>query len=305
MGPRHELATSEVTFCVGATGAQGGSVARALLRRGRPVRALTRHAGSPAARALAGLGATVVEGDLSDLSTLTTLLDGCSSVFGVTNYWEHFGSEVVHGKNLVDAAARAKVRHLVLSTLPSPEALSRGELVVPHMESKAAIESYAKRCGELRSTFVHVAFYYENFLSWFIPRVDADGCLTFGFPQGDTPLAAVSVDDLGEVVARLLEPSERRQLGVVGDDLPCAAYADVLTRVLGREVRYRHVEAVDYARLPFPGAADLAAMFDLNRRFIPSRAEDLAATRALSPDVLSFEAWATAHADQLRAVCST
>lgn len=294
---------SELTFCVGATGAQGGSVARALLRDGHAVRALTRDAASPAARALAELGATVVEGDLSDLAKLTGLLDGCSSVFGVTNYWEHFGNEVVHGKNLVDAAARAKVRQLVLSTLPSPETLSRGELVVPHMESKAAIESYAKRCGELRTTFVHVAFYYENFLSWFIPRADADGCLSFGFPQGETPLAAVSVDDLGTVVTRLLERPELRHLGVVGDDLPCAAYADILTEVLGREVRYRHVESAAYARLPFPRAADLAAMFDLNRRFIQSRAEDLAATRALSPGVLSFRAWANAHADQLRAAC--
>jgi hypothetical protein len=111
------------------------------------------------------------------------------------------------------------------------------------------------------------------------------------------------VDDLGQVVAQLLEQPALRHVGVVGDDLPCAAYADVLTRVLGREVRYRHVESADYARLPFPGAADLAAMFDLNRRFIPSRSADLAATRALSPDVLSFDAWATAHADQLRAVC--
>jgi uncharacterized protein YbjT (DUF2867 family) len=294
---------SELTLCVGATGAQGGSVARALLRRGRAVRALTRHPSSPAAQALSALGASLFEGDLGDLAQLHRAMEGCTSVFGVTNYWEHFGSEIAQGKNLVDAAVSRKIRHLVLSTLPSPEALSHGQLAVPHMESKASIEAYARRFGGLTTTALHVAFYYENFLSWFVPRPSADGTLAFGFPQGQTPLAAVSVEDVGDVVAAVLDQPALRHVDVVGDEQPCDAYAASMSEVLGKPVRYQPIEAADYARLPFPGAADLAAMFDLNRRFIPTRAVDLASTRALSPSVSTFRDWAHAHAAELRAAC--
>jgi uncharacterized protein YbjT (DUF2867 family) len=136
---------SELTLVSGATGAQGGSVARRLLARGQAVRALTRRASSPAARELAALGAELVEADLGDPSSLTAAMRGCSAVFGVTNYWEHAGLETVHGKNLVDAARAAEVPKLVLSTLPSSELLSGGAFSVPHFESKAAVEAYALR----------------------------------------------------------------------------------------------------------------------------------------------------------------
>jgi uncharacterized protein YbjT (DUF2867 family) len=298
---------AEPTLCVGATGLQGGSVARSLLRAGRPVRALTRDAASPAAARLRALGATVVEGDLSDLARLTTLMTGCRSVFGVTNYWEHLGDEIVHGKNLVDAAVQARVRHLVLSTLPSPELLSGGSIAVPHMASKAAIEGYA-RSSRLTLTFVHVAFYFENFLSWFVPRPGPQGVLQFGFPQGSTPLASVAIDDLGPVVAQILAEPARFAgacVGVVGDELTCDQYAAAMSAVLERAVRYQHVERADYAALPFPGAADLAAMFDLNRRFQHSRSKDVEQTRALHPGALSFAAWADTQRDALRRVCTT
>ncbi|MDB4973129.1 MAG: hypothetical protein JWN48_1470 [Myxococcaceae bacterium] len=296
---------ADLTLCVGATGAQGGSLARSLLRAGRRVRALTRDPRSASARALHALGAEVVTGDLSDLSALSTAMQGCDSVFGVTNYWEHFGSEIVHGKNLVDAASQAQVGHLVLSTLPSPEALSQGSIAVPHMESKAAIEAYARR-SRLCLTFVHVAFYYENFLSWFVPRPDRDGVLSFGFPQGAAKLAGVSVADVGPVVTQVLAQREHfagATLGVVGDELPCDRYAEVLTQVLGRPVRYVHIERSEYAALPFLGASDLAAMFDLNRRFVPTRRDDLASTRALHPGAQSFVSWAEQHRAQLWEAC--
>ena len=295
---------SEITLCVGATGLQGGSVARALLRAGETVHALTRSPRGDAARALRGLGAVVVEGDLSDLASLTSAMRGCTRVFGVTNYWEHFGTEVAHGKNLVDAAGQAGIQHLVLSTLPSPETLSRGAIAVPHMESKAAIEAYA-RGSKLRVTFVHVAFYYENFLSWFVPRPMPDAALGFGFPQGETPLAGVAIDDVGPVVARIFaDPSTFAgdTVGIVGDELTGAGYASALSAALGREVRYAHIACADYAGMPFPGAHDLAAMFDLNRRFITSRANEAARTRALHPRALSFAAWAGQHREQLLGV---
>ena len=295
----------ERTLCVGATGAQGGSVARALLRGGRGVRALTRDVHSAAAKDLAQRGAQVVQGDLMDLAQLTSAMEGCDSVFGVTNFWEHFGCEISHGKNLVDAAIQARVPHLVLSTLPSAEALSHGQISVPHLESKAAIEAYARK-SNVSVTFVHVAFYFENFLTWFPPRPDQAGTLSFGFPQGTTPLAAVAVEDIGPVVARILTERGRylgATVGVVGDELRGDQYAAELTRVLEREVRYTHIEREDYARLPFAAADDLAAMFDLNRRFLLTRNPEIQQTRSLHPDALPFSAWAWKNRAQLRAAC--
>src|SRR5690349_1026285 len=119
-------------FVTGATGAQGGAVARTLRARGLEVRCLTRNTSSAAGRELSRIGADVVQGDLADLSSLITLMRGCDAIFGVTNFWEHYGAEVMHGRNLVDAARANAVRHLILSSLESSAALSRGELLVPH-----------------------------------------------------------------------------------------------------------------------------------------------------------------------------
>ncbi|MET0340126.1 MAG: NmrA/HSCARG family protein [Polyangiales bacterium] len=295
----------DTTLCVGATGLQGGSVARALLARGLRVRALTRKPHGEAAASLRAQGAEIVEGDLSDLATLTRAMHGCTRAFGVTNYWEHFGSEVAQGKNLVDAAARANVQHLVLSSLASAEALSGGALAVPHMDSKAAIERYA-RLSPVPTTFVHVAFYFENFLSWFVPRPEADGALHVRLPQGETKLAGIAVADVGEVVASLFARAPRGEtIGVVGDELSLTDYASGLSTALGRDVRYTHVDPAAFAALPFPGAADLAAMFDLNRRFLHTRAADMHATRALHPRALAFADWASRNADALRAAVAT
>lgn len=289
---------SETTLVTGATGAQGGAVARTLLDRGQRVRAVTRSAESPAAKTLAALGAEVVACDLSDVCALARAAEGCTRMFGVTNFWEHFGTEALHGKNIVDAARDAKIQHLVLSTLPSSLELSGGRIEVPHFESKATVERYARERG-VPATFVHVAFYFENFISFFPPRGDA-----FGFPQGDTPLAGIAVEDLGPAVASIFANRAEwlgQTVGIVGEELTGSAYADVLSSVLDRKVQYSHVDPEAYAALGFPGAADLAAMFDLNRRFIPTRANDIAVTRSLVPNAQNFETWAEKNREKILA----
>jgi uncharacterized protein YbjT (DUF2867 family) len=293
---------------VGATGAQGGSVARRLLYINRhsfsgtpyAVRILTRVPDSPAAQALARAGAEVAGGSLDDIESLKAALEDCDLVFGVTNYWEHGEAEMRQGRNLVDAAASSNVLHVVLSTLPSSLALSDGRIHVPHFETKAAIEQHARSRLEA-VTFVHVAFYYENLLHWLRPRREADGTLSLSLPQGDTPLAAVSVDDVGPIVEAILHhPASFAgdTIGIVGDDLPVASYAAAMSRALGKKVTYRHIEREAFALEPFAGAEDLAAMFELNRRFIPSRRADLATSRYLHPGLRSFGHWmALNHAD--------
>jgi uncharacterized protein YbjT (DUF2867 family) len=214
-------------------------------------------------------------------------------VFGVTNFWEHFEKEHQHGRNLVEAVADSGVDWFVFSTLPSVVALSGGELEAPHFDIKARLEEYARGLG-VPGIYLHCAFYYENFLNFMPLSREPDGSLAFGFPQGDTPLAMVSAADVGGVVAAILErPAEFRDrvVGVVGDDAPCPYYAEVMSRRLGRKVVYRHVPREEFAALGFPGAGDLANMFDFNRRFIPNRRKDLEQSRSLYPQIGSFDSW--------------
>lgn len=299
------MADRNLILVTGATGAQGGSVARHLLARGKfAVRCLTRNPDSEKAAALRQTGAEVVKGDLDDSESLRAALAGCYGAFGVTNYWEHFEREYEQGRNLIDAVADSGVQHFVLSTLPYAKKISDGTLEVPHLDMKGMLEEYA-RDRIPGTTFVHVAYYFENFLTWFAPRKQPDDTYAFGFPQGETPLAGVAVDDIGGVVAVLFEHPERykaRTVGVVGDDLPPKTYAEAMTQVLGEKVVYNYVPREVFASFGFPGAADLANMFEFNRLYIPSRRADLEESRALYPQMQTFEAWLGANRDRLLGV---
>ena len=286
---------------IGATGAQGGSVARHLLADGRwTVRAFTRNPHSSAARVLRDAGAEIAIGDLGDRASVRAAMDGCHGAYGVTDFWEHFGRELEHGRNIVDAAADAGVRHLVLHTRADYHSLSRGELVVPQCDLKAAVEVHARRM-RVPATFVDVAFYYENFLGRFAPARAADGGWRIAFPQGDTPMAAVSADDVGGVVAPIFARRDDfvgRTVGIVGDERPVHEYAAALGRALGRDISYAHVPRATFAASGTRGAALLANMFDVQRRFVTDRQADLAESRALFPRLRTLEQWARANARQ-------
>lgn len=285
----------------GATGAQGGSVARHLLQQGNfKVRCLTRNPESVAALALKSKGAEIVKADLSDKETLIAAMRGCYGVFGVTNFWEHFGGELQHGLNLVDAVALAHIEHFVFSTLPSAEQLSNGTLSVPHFETKAAMENYS-RSKDTPTTYVHAAFYFENFLSYFPPTKGKDGTYGFGFPQGNTPLAALSIADLGGIVNTIFnDPSAYigKLIGAVSDDLDPAKYAEIMTKVLGKTIQYKDIPREIFASFGFPGAEDLATQFTCNRLHILERKADQKSSHKMYPEIKGFEQWLTENKEK-------
>ncbi len=287
------MQNKKIILVVGATGAQGGSVARHLLDRGEfGVRALTRKPDSGAAQALRQAGAEIVRGDLDDPGSLREALSGCHGAFGVTSFWEHFDREYAQGKKLVEAVANANLAHFVFSTLPSVKLVAE-HLNVPHFEMKADLETYARRLA-IPATFVHVAFYFDNFLGFFPPKKQEDGAFAFGFPQGDTLLAGVAVDDVGGVVARVFEQRDRflgKTVGIVGDDLTGSGYAEVMSRVLDRTVKYNHIPREVFAQFGFRGADDLADMFEYYRVYVPNRRADIEQCRAVYPGMRSFEQW--------------
>ncbi|MEI2748225.1 MAG: NmrA/HSCARG family protein [Ferruginibacter sp.] len=288
------MITKPIVLVTGATGAQGGSVAKALLNEARyTVRVLTRDRHSLKAKALEEAGAEICEGDFENPESLDIALKDCDAVFGVTNFWEHFENEYRQGKNLIDAVKKAQINHFVFHTLPDYNRLSQGKFQVPHCDLKARLQHYAASLG-IPSTFIHVAFYFENFINFFPLQLEPDGKYYFGFPQGDTPLAMTSIEDLGPVVCSILKNPGAyigRTVGLVAEDDPCEIYAETMSRVLGKEINYRYIPRDEYAALGFPGADELANMFEVQRLFIPERKKDKAESYFLNPAMQSFEQW--------------
>lgn len=292
------MESKRTILVTGATGAQGGGVAHHLLQRGKfSVRGLTRNPNSEKAQALRSARAEVVKGDLEDPESLRAALKGCYGCFGVTNFWEHFARELDQGKNLVDAVRDSDVEHFVFSTLPHVKKATNGELDVPHFDLKAQLEDYTREL-ELPATFLHVAFYFDNFLAFLPPQKGEDGTYSIGFPQGEVNLSGVAAEDVGGVVAVIFERPEEfigETVRVLGDDLPPQEYAEVMTRVSGKGVSYNYIPRETFASFGFPSAEELADMFDFYRRFPPYDANDLARSRALYSGMQTFEQWLSAN----------
>ncbi len=287
-----------IILVTGATGAQGGSVAKALLASGQfTVRILTRNATGEKVQALLAAGAEIATGDMSDKTTLVNAMKNCYGVFGVTNFWEHYEKEYALGANLIDAVHASGIKHFVLHTLPDYNALSNGKYPTPHCDIKASLKCYTKSL-DIPASFVEVAFYYENFFSFFLLQQDRDGSFSFGFPQGDTPLAMTSVRDTGPIVSAIFEhPIEYigRTVGVVGANDNCHQYAATMSKVLHRNIRYNYIPHNTYAALGFPGAEELANMFEVQRLHTPTRQLDLIESYGLNPGMQTFEAWLIEH----------
>jgi uncharacterized protein YbjT (DUF2867 family) len=278
----------------GATGAQGGSVAKALLAENKfVVRILTRNALSEKAIALKKAGAEIAEGDFDDIESLHRAMKDCYGVFGVTSFWEHFGKEYAQGENLINAVRDAGVKHFVFQGLADYYKLSGSEYSVPHCDMKAKLQLYTQWLG-IPATFVHMSFYYENFFNAFPLQRDEEGTFFFGFPQGDTPLAMASVEDIGGVVTSIFNDRQKflgRIVGVVGADEPCADYASLMTKILGHEVKYKYIPRDVYADFGFPGAEELANLFEVQRLHILNRRADLMESYQLNPSMQTFESW--------------
>ena len=220
----------------GATGKQGGAVARKLIDDGWDVRAFVRDADKPAARALAGLGATLVTGDLSDAASVARAVDGAYGVFSVQSWADGLDVEEAQGKLLADAAAVAAVEHFVYASVGGADR----ESGVPHFESKWRIEEHIHDVG-LPFTIFRPVYFMENLLR----QRDAI-CDGYIYPpiNPDTPLQFVAVDDIASFVA-LAFRSPGGWLGhcteIAGDELSFLEVAEVLAERLGRAVEVRPI----------------------------------------------------------------
>lgn len=303
----------------GATGAQGGGLARAILDDPDTrfaVRAITRNLASPQARALAERGADVVVADLDDRASLERALAGAHGAYCVTNFWEHFSPEreQAQAANLAQAAATAGVAHAIWSTLEDTRTFVplddprlptlMGQYKVPHFDSKGASDARFTEAG-VPTTFLLTSFYWDNLIHFgMAPTPGPDGVLRFTLPIGGARMPGIAVEDIGRCALGVFQQGDAyigRRVGIAGDMLTGAQMAAELARALGREVRYAPLEPEAYRALGFPGAEDLGNMFQFKRDFEAAfcGARDLALTRALNPRTQTFAQWLADNAARL------
>jgi len=220
----------------GATGNQGGAVARALLERGWSVRALCRDPSKDAARALGSDGAELVQGDMDDKASLERALEGARAAFSVQNFWEVGAeAEVRQGKDLADAAKAAGVEHLVYSSVGGADRASG----VSHFESKWEIEQHI-RSLDLAATILRPVFLMENFNGPMYRGALGNGVLPLAISP-DRSFQLVACADVGTWAALALErPDELAGEGIeiAGDELTPTAVAQAFSTRLDREIQH-------------------------------------------------------------------
>ena len=312
-------AQQKVIAVVGATGAQGGGLLRAILadrNGGFKARAITRHPDSEKAKALAAAGAEIVEADLDDQQSLERAFAGAYGAFCVTNFWEHFSPEreLAQATNLAKAAKAAGVQHVIWSTLEDtrrwvPLSDNRmptlqGKYKVPHFDAKGEADEVFRREG-VPTTFLLTAFYWDNLIHFGAgPQRGPDGKLALVFPMDDKKLPAIAVEDIGKAAYAIFKRGKEfigRTVGIAGEHLTGAQMAAGLTRALGKDVGYTNVPPDVYRSFGFLGADDLGNMFQFKRDFNDyyCSARDLGFSRGLVPDLQSYDQWLAQHKDQI------
>jgi uncharacterized protein YbjT (DUF2867 family) len=305
------MAGKKIIAVMGATGAQGGALVRAILRDpagGFTARAITRNTGSDKAKALAAAGAEVVAADASDEQSVERAFAGAHGAFCVTFFWEHFSpeKELAQATNQAKAAKQAGIRHAIWSTLEDTRTFVplsdnrmptlQGKYKVPHFDAKGEADDVFRKLG-VPTTFLRTSFYWENFIFFGAgPKRGPDGTLALTFPLDDKKLPAIAVDDIGKVAYTIFKRGQEfigKTVSICGEQLTGAQMAAALTRALGEEVRYNAVSPDVYRSFGFPGADDLGNMFQFKRDFQEAYCgpRDPKIARGLNPELQTFEQW--------------
>jgi uncharacterized protein YbjT (DUF2867 family) len=310
---------SKIIAVTGATGAQGGGLIRAILAdpsAGFTARAITRNPASDAAQALAAQGVEVVQADLDDEASLERAFAGAHGAFCVTNFWEHFSPEreKVQAGNLARAARTAGVAHAIWSTLEdvrsyvpvSDERIPTltGGYKVPHMDAKGEANRYFAD-ADVPTTYLYTSFYWDNMISFGMgPVRGEDGVLAITLPLADAKLPGIAAADIGACAFGIFRQGEGwvgRSVGVAGGHLSGAELASGLQDALGEPVRYDVVTPAAYSAFGFPGADELANMFQFNTEYAAEyvAARNLVTSRELNPALSSYESWLKRNVERI------
>ena len=313
------MAEKKIIAVVGATGAQGGGVARAILNDpdgGFGVRAITRNPNSEAAKALAARGAEIVAADIDDRQSMHRAFEGAYGAFCVTFFWAHFSveREMAEARTMAELAKETGVKHVIWSTLEDTRKwvpLSddrmptlQGKYKVPHLDGKGEADAYFSELG-VPTTWLLTSFYWDNFIGFGMgPQPGPDGKLAITLPMGDKKLPGIAAEDIGKCAYGIFRRGSEfigKRVGVSGEHLSGSEMAAAFSEALGREVRYNSISPEAYRSLGFPGADDLGNMFQFKRDFNEyfRGARDPEVARSLNPELQDFRTWLSRNLDRL------
>jgi len=305
------MSDKKIIAVVGATGAQGGGLVRAIVvdpGGSFTARAITRDVNSAKARALADSGAEVVAADVDDEASLAAALKGAYGAYFVTFFWEHFSPEKEKAQigNMARAAKAAGLKHVIWSTLEDtrqwiplsdtrmPTLMSQYK--VPHFDAKGESNKVFIDLG-VPTTFLFTSFYWDNLIYFGMgPRKGPDGKLAFTLPMGDRKLPGIAAEDIGKCAYGIFKKGSEyigKSVGIAGEHLTGKQMAGALSVALGQEVVHNAVSPEVFRSFGFPGAEDLGNMFQFNHDFehVFCAARSISVSRALNPSLQTFETW--------------
>ena len=305
------MSGKRIIAVLGATGAQGGGLVRAILSDSRgefAARAITRNVNSDKARELAKLGAAVVSGDVDNVESLKNAFAGAYGAFCVTFFWEHSSpeKEYAQARAMAAAAKQAGLQHVVWSTLEDTRKwvlltdnrmpTLMGKYKVPHFDAKGESNQLFTELG-VPTTFLLTSFYWDNLIYFGMgPKRGADGKLALTLPMGDKKLPGIAAEDIGRCAYGIFEAGNTyigKTLGIAGEHLTGSQMVTSLSQALGEDVTYNAVSPEAYRSFGFPGADDLGNMFQFKRDFeqVFCGARSLQVSRNLNPALQTFENW--------------
>ncbi|MEV5966592.1 NmrA/HSCARG family protein [Kribbella sp. NPDC051952] len=321
------MSDKKLIAVVGATGSQGGGLARAILADTSgefAVRALTRNPESAKAKELAAAGAEVVKADLDDEASVRAAFGGAYGAFVVTNYWaertpeqdakqSRAEMELAQAEVAAQAARDAGLTHVVWSTLEDTRpfftgrddvpSLDDGVYKVPHFDAKGEADAIFTRYG-VPTTNLRTTFYFDSLIAGMEPSRNAEGKLVLNLPMADQPLSGIASEDIGRTAYGVFKRGTDlvgQTVSIAGDHLTGDQYAAALTAALrdtlGEDITYEPLTWDQYRALQFPLAVEIANMFQFyaedSARFTADR--DLTKVRELNPGLQSLADWLSNH----------
>jgi len=276
------VANQRNILVTGATGQQGGSLARLLLQKKHKVHALTRNTQSTAAQDLRNRGAKILKGDLDDSDSLKRAVKDVQSIFLMgTPFEDGTEDEIRRGKLMADIAKENNIDNIVYSSVANADKNTG----IPHFESKYKVEQHIKNLG-IPYTIIGPAFFMENLLGSGLEQ----GQLALPLSPS-TILQQSALENIAEFTALVLErrkPFLGKRIDIASDEVTGEQAAKILSNELGQRIRYVPVPLEQV----YQANEDMARMYDWYEN--GGTGIDISALHQEYPEVnwLSFKDWA-------------
>ena len=266
----------------GATGQQGGALARQLLQKKHKVYALTRNTHSPAAQDLHDKGANIIKGDLDDYDSLIRVVNDVESIFLMGAPFEDgTEGEIRRGKLMADIAKDKGIEHLVYSSVANADKNTG----IPHFDSKYKVEQHIKNL-QIPYTIIGPTFFMENLLGQGLRQ----GQLALPLSPS-TILQQSALDNIAEFSALVLErrdPFLGKRIDIASDEVTGEQISKILSNESGLHIRYVQIP-LDRV---YQSNEDMARMYEWYEK--EGTGIDITSLHEEYPEVnwLTFKNWA-------------